>query len=80
MGDDASEFLARAGSRPDPFFMYLAFNAPHDPRQSPAEFVKMYPQEKVEVPANFPVALGDALPQHIGGQRLADRPVLHQGQ
>ncbi len=33
--------------------MYLAFNAPHDPRQSPKEFVDMYPLEKVSIPKNF---------------------------
>jgi len=36
-----------------PFFMYLSFNSPHDPRQSPKEFVDMYPQETMDVPPNF---------------------------
>ena len=30
----------KRAERDDPFFMYLAFNAPHDPRQSPAEYVE----------------------------------------
>jgi choline-sulfatase len=33
--------------------MYLAFNAPHDPRQSPKEYMDKYPLENVKVPANF---------------------------
>jgi arylsulfatase A-like enzyme len=33
--------------------MYLAFNAPHDPRQSPKEFVDMYPLDSISVPGNF---------------------------
>jgi choline-sulfatase len=33
--------------------MYLAFNAPHDPRQSPKEYVDKYPLQNVKVPANF---------------------------
>jgi len=33
--------------------MSLAFNAPHDPRQAPREFVEAYPLERVPVPANF---------------------------
>jgi len=37
----------------NPFFMYLAFNAPHDPRQAPKEYVDMYPLEKVVVPENY---------------------------
>lgn len=40
-----------------PFFMYVGFNAPHDPRQAPEEFLNMYPVEKIHVPPNF-------LPQH----------------
>lgn len=53
VGDDALDFLAQARQQPKPFFMYIAFNAPHDPRQSPAEYVAKYPREKVAVPRNF---------------------------
>ncbi|MCR9294185.1 MAG: sulfatase-like hydrolase/transferase [bacterium] len=53
VGDDAVDFLDMAQDQQQPFFMYVAFNAPHDPRQSPQEFVDRYPQEKVQVPVNF---------------------------
>lgn len=53
VADDSETFLKQAGSSEKPFFMYLAFNAPHDPRQSPQKFVDMYPPEKVQVPVNF---------------------------
>jgi len=53
VGDDSVAFLKQAAKRDKPFFMYLAFNAPHDPRQSPKEFVDKYPLDKVSVPANF---------------------------
>ncbi len=33
--------------------MYLAFNAPHDPRQSPKEYVDKYPLDRISVPKNF---------------------------
>ena len=36
-----------------PFFMYVAFNAPHDPRQSPKEFVDKYPLSNIKVPKNY---------------------------
>lgn len=36
-----------------PFFMYIGFNEPHDPRQSPQEFVDMFPREKIEIPPNY---------------------------
>lgn len=40
--DDALEFIADAKQHDNPFFMYLAFNAPHDPRQAPQEFQDIY--------------------------------------
>jgi len=36
-----------------PFFMFVAFNAPHDPRQSPKEIVDKYPPASIKVPENF---------------------------
>jgi len=53
LGDDAVADIEQAAGRDKPFFMYLAFNAPHDPRQSPKEYVDKYPLEKVDVPVNF---------------------------
>ena len=40
-----------------PFFLYVGFNSPHDPRQAPKEFVDMYPPARIEVPPNY-------LPEH----------------
>lgn len=53
LGDNAEEFLDKASKNEKPFFMYLAFNAPHDPRQSPKQYVDKYPLENIKVPANF---------------------------
>lgn len=53
LADDSVNFIEQASQNEVPFFMYLAFNAPHDPRQSPKEFVEMYPLEKIKVPENF---------------------------
>jgi len=53
VGDDGVDFLEAAGGSENPFFMYLAFNAPHDPRQSPKEFVDKYPWKEVEMPKNY---------------------------
>lgn len=38
---------------PNPFFMYVAFNAPHDPRQAPKPFLEIYPPKQLRVPPNF---------------------------
>lgn len=51
--DDAVEFLGAAKQGGTPFFMYVAFNAPHDPRQSPQEYVDKYPLGRIAVPKNF---------------------------
>ncbi|MEC9004323.1 MAG: sulfatase-like hydrolase/transferase [Planctomycetota bacterium] len=53
VGDDAVSFLEQAAKSESPFFMYLAFNAPHDPRQSPKRFVDMYPLDKIAVPRSY---------------------------
>ena len=55
--DSAIEFLNKQKSPQQPFFMYVAFNAPHDPRQAPEEFQAMYPVEKIALPPNY-------LPEH----------------
>jgi arylsulfatase A-like enzyme len=51
--DDAIDFLKTAERKPNPFFLYIAFNAPHDPRQSPKSFVDRYPVENIKLPASF---------------------------
>ncbi len=51
--DDALGFIDQTKSSDKPFFMYLAFNAPHDPRQAPQEYLDMYPIENISVPESF---------------------------
>ena len=53
LGDDSEAFLASAAQSKKPFFMYLAFNAPHDPRQAPKEYVDKYPLDKIAIPESF---------------------------
>ena len=56
--DSAIDFLNRKDTGHNkPFFMYVGFNAPHDPRQAPEEFQAMYPVDKIAIPPNY-------LPQH----------------
>ncbi len=68
VADDGRDFLRMAAGDSRPFFMYLAFSAPHDPRQSPKRFVDRYPPEVIQVPPNF-------LPEYpydIGSNRIRD--------
>ena len=53
VADDANDYLDMAKKSDNPFFMYIAFNAPHDPRQSPKKYVDMYPSEKIRLPPSF---------------------------
>ena len=64
LGDDAVGFIDQAAKSDKPFFMYLAFNAPHDPRQSPKEYVDKYPLDKIKVPENF-------IPEHPDKDAIA---------
>ncbi|MBD8491303.1 sulfatase-like hydrolase/transferase [Echinicola sp. CAU 1574] len=51
--DDALAFLDDAQKKENPFFMYIAFNAPHDPRQAPQSFLDKYPLEDIPLPENW---------------------------
>ncbi len=46
-------YMAENKSSQKPLFMTIAFNAPHDPRQSPEEFIDMYDVDGIEVPESF---------------------------
>ncbi|MCJ8328392.1 MAG: sulfatase-like hydrolase/transferase, partial [Lentisphaeria bacterium] len=48
----AAEFITGYESE-DPFFVYVSFMAPHDPRVMPADFLNLYDAETIELPANF---------------------------
>lgn len=51
--DSAIELLKKNAGKEKPFFMYLAFLAPHDPRTMPDSFREMYDPEKITLPVNF---------------------------
>ncbi|KGK30969.1 sulfatase-like hydrolase/transferase [Cellulophaga sp. E6(2014)] len=51
--DDAIGFINTAKTSEKPFFMYLAFNAPHDPRQAPREYQDLYAVENMTVPKSY---------------------------
>lgn len=77
--DAAIQFLEGQGTNGQPFFAYVAFQTPHDPRQCPPEFRAMYRDENMKLPASF-------LPQHpfdngmlgIRDEKLAPFPRTEQ--
>jgi len=65
--DAAVEFLT-GYKEATPFFAYLAFTSPHDPRTPPGEFSTMYGPASIPLPDNF-------LPEHPfdnGDMRIRD--------
>lgn len=78
LADDAEVFLDSAAKSDKPFFMYLAFNAPHDPRQSPKEYVDKYPAENIAIPESYapeyPYMGKIGYGQNLRDERLAPYP------
>ena len=56
IADDVTKFL-QARKDPRPFFMYLAFGNPHDPRVADQKYMNLYQRDQIPLPRNF-------LPQH----------------
>jgi arylsulfatase A-like enzyme len=63
-GEFSSELFAGSAVRflekhrgSDPFFAYVGFTAPHDPRMAPKSYADLYPPARMRVPPNF-------LPRH----------------
>ena len=54
--DAAVDFIQQRNSE-NPFCLYVAYTSPHDPREAPEKFTKMYNPEDIELPKNF-------IPQH----------------
>ena len=69
--DEAVAFL-RSHQSEQPFFCYVAFTAPHDPRQAPAEYRSLYDAAKLPLPANY-------MPEHPfdnGEMKIRDEKLL----
>ena len=50
---DAAADYIRGYNDDAPFFMYLSFLAPHDPRTMPEKYRNMYDPEKISLPPNY---------------------------
>lgn len=78
IADDTEQFLDHAKEIDKPFFMYIAFNAPHDPRQAPQKYIDMYPSDQIKIPQPFvkQYPYGEAMqcPPNLRDERLAPHP------
>lgn len=50
--DEAIQFLEKH-KKEQPFFLYLAFTSPHDPRTAPKEFADQYNPDNIKLPDNY---------------------------
>ncbi|WP_332369740.1 sulfatase-like hydrolase/transferase [Spirosoma telluris] len=74
--NEAIRFLNKSKNTTKPFYLYVAFTSPHDPRTPTEAFRKRYPSGKIKLPANF-------LPQHpfdngelaVRDEKLLPRPL-----
>lgn len=72
--DAAIRFLDER-DRERPFFAYVSFTAPHDPRMAPDEFRSLYAAEDLELPPNFrPAHPFDNGELRVRDERLAPWP------
>ncbi len=73
--DAAIQFLKERTAEQDPFFLYVAFSAPHDPRMAPEPFASTHPPGDIPLPPNFapkhPFPIGDL---HVRDEELAPFP------
>lgn len=74
--ENAITFLNSPRARQAPFFAYVAFTSPHDPRTPPPSTASMYDPEKISLPANFlpkhPFDNGDL---NVRDEQLLPRPL-----
>ena len=73
--DAAIELLNKNVGGEKPFFMYLAYLAPHDPRTMPDEFRQMYDAKKITLPPNFQEIIDTNYPLMVHrDEHLAEYP------
>jgi len=51
--DATIKFLKEHAGSNEPFFAYVAFQTPHDPREMPEDYRKMYDTKKIKLPPSF---------------------------
>ena len=51
--DDMIGFIEGRETDDDPFFAYIAFTSPHDPRTPPPPYDTLYDPDEIELPPNF---------------------------
>ncbi len=73
---DAAIGFLKGHKQPEPFFCYVAFTAPHDPRNPPEKYREMYYRNRPPLPVNFrPLpAFDNGFTKNIRDENLAGYP------
>lgn len=72
---DAALAFLRSADAQQPFFAYVAFTAPHDPRTAPQDFRALYNPDTLSLPPNFmPEHPFDNGESQVRDELLAPRP------
>jgi len=88
--DNAIRFLNSSKAKQQPFFCYIAFTSPHDPRTPSVAYRNMYKPESISIPPNFmpehPFDNGDLnirdeklLPKPLSKMKLQNEIALYYG-
>ncbi len=81
LADETIAYMERNKNSKEPLFMFCAFNAPHDPRQAPQEYIEMYNTDKIKVPENFlpihPLCEEMKCGKNLRDEQLAPFPRTH---
>ncbi|MCX6300534.1 MAG: sulfatase-like hydrolase/transferase [Bacteroidetes bacterium] len=88
--DNAIRFLNSSKAKQQPFFCYIAFTSPHDPRTPSVVYRNMYKPESISIPPNFmpehPFDNGDLnirdeklLPKPLSKMKLQNEIALYYG-
>lgn len=56
LAGEAAAFI-QSYAKKQPFFLYLAFPTPHDPRQAPEKYKRLYPEDEIALTPSY-------MPQH----------------
>ena len=76
--DEAIGFIQEYNEKA-PFFLYVSFTSPHDPRMAPKEYEDLYPRGLIKVPENFlPIHPFDNGEMRVRDEKLAPWPRTHQ--
>ncbi|WP_109831108.1 sulfatase-like hydrolase/transferase [Reichenbachiella versicolor] len=79
LAGEASTFISNYENKKQPFFMYLAFPTPHDPRQAPQKYKDMYPENEIALPpSHMQVHPFDNGHMYLRDEKLAPWPRTQQ--